>query len=158
MFPETEKITQYDSVLSKSFKPRTAEDKNLRFARPIWLAFLTPIPDRKTRYAVMSEPIEVVDLDSDEGVPDNYVQIDLSTQSEGDEYKNTREIYNSIISWCDANNLDPNLIKVRKTASSRSNLAAHNLLYAMLDALTAEDMRRVSMPLDIVKKLTETNR
>ena len=137
----------YDPILEKTFS-RT-ESSILRFHPAIWAAFRKPLVEGNKRYIKIHPPFHFVDTSSTVQ-PKGHAELEprhiLSPAAE------SAEIVQSLQAWLEENGLEASsFVSTVKPQSAR--LPSDDLLGRLLHALDPDDLRRVSMPLDVVEKL-----
>ena len=137
----------YDSILEKTFS-RT-ESSFLRFHPAFWAAFRKPLAEGNKRYINIHPPFRFVDTSSTVQ-PKGYAEIEprhiLSPAAE------STEVVQNLQAWLEENSLQASsFVPTGKPQSAR--LPSDDLLGRLLHALDPDDLRRVSMPLDVVEKL-----
>ena len=135
----------FDSLLEK-VRGRHAGADASRFAPALWAAFRRPLDDTKERYVSVKRPIRFVDVVQEER-PEGQIAVPREYISEAP------GIYERIEKWIQENNIAraPLLFEIR----AGEKLPASDVLGRFLLALEPEDLARVSIPLDIVKKLRQ---
>ena len=128
-------------------------DKNPIFRPAVWAAFKIPLDKDKERYIDPKEPIHFRDIPSKEG-PQEGIRVDRKFI--GGPNSDPTEIGDKIREWLKENDLGeiPFLVS-RKIRSTR--LPSHDLLGRLLFSLDSDDLKRVSMPLDVIKKLRQSS-
>ena len=120
-----------------------------RYHRALWAAFRLPLSNDKGRYVSADGPVRFVDVAAG-SAPEGFVQVDgeLVDPADGD----PRSIEGRILKWVADNDLDVSRFQAR-TQGPDPGSPSDDLLGQVLDALGPEELRRLSMPLDIVQKL-----
>ena len=133
----------FDSLLEKARGRHTRADAP-RFAPALSAAFRIPLDDTKERYVSVKRPIRFIDVALEER-PEGRIAIPRGYISDAP------GIYERIEKWVQENSIDraPLLFEVR----AGEKLPADDVLGRFLIALDPEELARVSIPLDIVKKL-----
>ena len=136
----------FDSLLEKARGRHAAADAS-RFAPALWAAFRRPLDDTKERYVSVKRPIRFIDVTQEER-PEGRIAVPREYISEAP------GVYERIEKWIQENNIDraPLLFEVK---ASEKGLPATDVLGRFLLALDPEELARVSIPLDIVKKLRQ---
>ena len=135
----------FDSLLEKARGRHAGADAS-RFAPALWAAFRRPLDDTKERYVSVKRPIRFIDVALEErpkgriAIPREYIS-------------DAPGVYERIEKWMQENNIDraPLLSEIRAS----EKLPADDVLGRFLSALDPEELARVSIPLDIVKKLRQ---
>lgn len=119
------------------------------FHSPFWAAFRRPLDTPKRRYLSLEPPNYFQDTELEEA-PDGFIEIEPRYIADAD--TETIEITKHIEGWIKLNNLDESqFLSAHKKKDS--SLPQDSLLDRFLLALDVEDLKRVSMPLDIIRKL-----
>ena len=128
-------------------------DRHPRFRPALWAAFRIPLDKDKERYIDSKEPIRFRDIPSKEG-PQEGIRVDRRF-IEGPNSDPT-EIGDKIREWLKENALEETpFLASRKRKST--HLPSDDLLGRLLFSLDSDDLKRVSMPLDIIKKLRQSS-
>lgn len=135
----------FNSLLEKTRGRHTGADVS-HFARALWAAFRRPLDDTKERYVSVKRPIRFIDVAQEER-PEGQIAIPREYISDAP------GIYERIEKWIQENNIDraPLLFEIRASGK----LPVDDVLGRFLLALEPEELARVSIPLDIVKKLRQ---
>lgn len=142
-------VTDFDALLSRTL---TGPSKATPRFRPAFrAAFQKTLEETKRRYISMRAPLRFVDATPDER-PDDVIEVQR-------EYILDREaeianVVQQAQAWLNknANDVDPALyLSEERWATPR--FPVDDLLSRLLLALDAEELKRISMPLDIVSKL-----
>ena len=129
-------------------------DKNPRFRPAVWAAFKIPLDKDKERYIDPKEPIHFRDIPSKEG-PQEGIRVDRKFIT-GDSDSDPTEIGDKIREWLKENNLEEILFLASRQIKS-TRLPSDDLLGRLLFSLDSDDLKRVSMPLDVIKKLRQSS-
>ena len=125
-----------------------------RYHPAVWAAFRKPLANDKLRYVSRDGVLHFVDVTT-ESAPEGFVKLDGELIDAGD--GDPRLIESRILQWIDQNGLDVTRFLLKRTASG-SKFPSNDLLSEVLTSLEVEDLRRISMPLDIVQKLRSKQR
>ena len=139
--------------LSKESRDRLSPSSPFYYPA-FWFAFVKPLDTSNRRYLSLDDSPWFQDITSEE-TPDGCVEIERKyIANSGIE---TSEIHNNILDWCKANELAPERFRsTRESSKTRKiRLPSEDLLGRVLVLLDTEDLKRISMPLDIVKKLRQ---
>ena len=148
--------TNYNSLLELTLsQPSSARPHIPRFQSAFWTAFRVPLRDSKRRYLSIKNPPHFQDLEPTDNQPINSVEIEPGDIV--DEHASIMDVYHHILKWLASHNLEPDAFQ-QKGNTSATSLPAHDLLGQILLALHPEELGRISLPLDIVKKLRATPR
>ena len=119
-----------------------------RYHRALWAAFRMPLEDSSKRYICQNAPIHFEDIPPGQQPRDGYVEIDRSFVANT---LDAPQVQEKIEDWLAANDVDPAAFHISK-GHQRQSLPANNLLDRLLVALDPDELRRITMPLDIVEK------
>ena len=120
-----------------------------RYHAAFWAAFRIPLDTPKRRYLSLKSPTHFRDTELEEA-PDGFIEIEPRYIADAD--TETIDIMKHIEEWIKLNDLDEAQFLWAHNKKDGS-LPPNSLLDRFLLALDAEDLKRVSMPLDIIKKL-----
>ena len=153
--PAGEKIDEdmsIDELFSVALKEKVHSVAH--YHRAVWAAFRKPLVNGKLRYVSKEGVLHFVDV-TPESVPEGFVKVDgeLIDAGNGD----PRLIEGRILQWIDENDLDVSRFQVKRSVSD-PKFPSNDLLSEVLASLELEDLRRISMPLDIVQKLRSKQR
>ena len=120
-----------------------------RYHPAFWAAFRKPLDETSGRYMSVQPPPRFQDA-SPEDRPDGFVEITREYIVGLDVEE--REVHQKVQDWLAANGLDSEsyLLKSKATAT---HLPSDDLLGRLLLALEPDELKRISMPLDVVFKL-----
>ncbi len=136
-------------VLFNKIGDRSKESPT-RFHSAVWTAFRKPLrDDMKRRYISVQTPFRFQDIES-EAPPDGSVEIDRNSILGFD--AEAVEVQESIQKWLAAKKIDQSRFLATPSKIDKTQLS-DNLLARLLEALGPEELRRISMPLDVVDKL-----
>ncbi len=123
-----------------------------RFHPALWAAFRVPLDEPMARYISTKKPIRFFDAPFGESQPDHYREIGRKFVGTPDSTPD--EMRKRVGQWLDENKLDATLFladpKEKPTSFPSKDLLSHLLL-----SLDSDDLRRMSIPMDIVKKLRQ---
>lgn len=137
----------FDPMLEKTYS--SAESSFLRFRPAFWTAFRKPLAEGSKRYINVHPPFHFVDTPSTDQ-PESYAEIE-QRHIKGPTAEPT-EVVRSLQAWLEENSLEASsFASTGKPQSAR--LPSDDLLGRLLHALDPDDLRRVSMPLDVIEKL-----
>ena len=120
-----------------------------RFHPAFWTAFRVPLEISKRRYMSIQAPIRFQDGTSEER-PDGFVEIEQKYIVGPD--VEAAEVEKTVQNWLSDNKMDKAQF-LWKTKTDTARLPPNDLLGRLLLSLETDDLRRISMPLDIVSKL-----
>ena len=130
---------------TRSQTPQT----NQRFHPAFWAAFRKPLIEPKRRYMSVHTPLQFQDVLPDNR-PDGFVEVDrkyvVGTEAE------VTEVQQTIQRWLADNGFESTEFLTTRPAAI-AQLPSDDLLGRLLLALESDDLKRFSMPLDIVDKL-----
>lgn len=153
---DTASIQSFDAYIEKSL-PSEATGRPRRFKASVWAAFRKSLPDGLNRFIRFEPYISFRDTGDDNPESDE-LPIDRPYVA-ADDHTTDHEVYENVLKWAGDNNVDPGQL-VRspplRDSGREGDLAradARSVLDAVLVALDDDDLARLSVPLDIVKKL-----
>jgi hypothetical protein len=133
-----------------------------RFPKGVWAAFLVELKPRLRRYVNLDHPVnfeDVPELSSSPGPTFVEVERKYIRQSYEDFVPNEKTL-ERLNSWANDKQIDIKQLEVPSTrlfdiVGTSSSGAGESLLDLMYKVLTEEQQHRVSLPLDVLKKLSE---
>ena len=140
-------IHDIDAALEKTNRPSTRYLP--RFSAAFWAAFRVPLEESKTRHLLMREPIRFQDSDSTDQ-PSDSIEITRDYIVGHDAEK--EEVEQKIRDWLADNQLQQNDF-LSNSNSVVTELPSDDLLGRLVVALEPSELRRMSVPMDIVSKL-----
>ena len=146
---DEDSITGFDALLSRA---QTGPSKPIpRFHPVFWAAFRKHLEEGKRRYLRIRAPLRFVDAAPEER-PEDVVEVQRE-HIVGPE-ATIVDVVQQIQIWLTANEKDvePALYRSEER-SGTARLPADDLLGRLLLALDPEDLKRISLPLDVVSKL-----
>ena len=120
-----------------------------RYHPALWSAFRKPLDESSRRYMSVQPPPRFQDA-LPEDRPDGFVEITREYIVGLDVEE--RKVHQRIQDWLAANGLDPESFSLKNKATV-SRLPSDDLLGRLLLALEPDELKRISMPLDVVLKL-----
>ena len=137
----------FDMLLERthSQSPRTIP----RYHPAFWTAFRVPLDEFNGRYMSIQTPLQFVDVSPEER-PDGFFEI-AREYIAGPDVKD-KEVQQRAQDWLAASGLDPAPF-LSKSKADVSRLPSDDLLGRLLLALEPDELKQISMPLDIVSKL-----
>lgn len=150
--PATVKIDDYSSV--DELLPTVVNEKTdavIRYHPALWAAFIKPLDDSKTRYITVTDVIRFVDVPPEEK-PEGHIEVDKKLVLHHIEKPTAKKVEKNILSWIEDNGLEASSFWSKKP-SAQFQFPSNDLLAKLLESLGTEDLRRISMPLDIVRTL-----
>ena len=142
-------ITDFDALLSRT---QSGSGKAVRRFRPaFWAAFRKPLEDTKRRYLSVRAPLRFVDATPDERPDDSIeVQREYIVRPEAE----TGDVLQQAQAWLTSNeNVMESVPYLTEERLRATPFPTDDLLGRLLLSLEPDDLKRVSMPLDIVSKL-----
>jgi hypothetical protein len=147
---------------SKYFpQPRGVERESVseaRFRPAVWRAFTHEIPAAHRRYIQFSGVLRYVDIQESDQPPANAREVktqDIRLQAPAG------EVAAAIEEWASSNGIDRTMLlahRSRPETSASDEASASSILEAMISALSPEDLKKISMPLDVVAQLLQRSR
>ena len=123
-----------------------------RFRPSFWAAFRVPLDETMARYISTQEPIRFLDISSSDPKPGNHIEIGRQFIASSD--SESIEIQQKIGEWLKENDLDPKPFLIDAKEKSIP-LPSKDVLGRLLLSLDSDDLKRVHIPMDIVKKLRQ---
>lgn len=146
---DEDSISSLDALLSRT---QSGSSKAApRFHPALWSAFRKPLEETKRRYIRIRAPVHFVDATPDER-PEDVIEVErehiVGPSAE------IADVVRQAQTWLAANenDVEPALFLSQERSGS-ARLPADDLLGRLLLALDPEDLRRISLPLDIASKL-----
>lgn len=121
------------------------------FQPAIWAAFRKPLAPTRRRFLSEKEPFEFKDV-SESGAPDGFREIDQKFIAETDD--NASAVVQNIETWLADHALESSLFL--RSDDQKAPGFSNDLLGRLIQVLDTEELRRVSVPLDVVRKLRQT--
>ena len=137
----------FDRLLEKTHSRSSGASP--RFHAAFWAAFRKPLDESKGRYTSIRAPFRFVDVSSEER-PDGFREIAREYVVGPD--AEAMEVQQKAQDWLAANGLDPDRF-LWKDKADVARLPSDDLLGRLLLSLEPDELKRISMPLDIVSKL-----
>ena len=148
-YVDEDSVTSFDALLSRT---QSGSSKAApRFHPAFWSAFRKPLEETKRRYIGIRAPLHFVDTTPDER-PEDVIEVEREhIVGPGAEIA---DVVRQAQAWLTANKnyVEPALF-LSQERSGTAHLPADDLLGRLLLALDPEDLKRISLPLDIVSKL-----
>ena len=127
-----------------------------RYNRRFWAAFSVPLPEGERRFLDLNDLNFGPDLGDGRLDGNNIREIGSEFLPAANESRTPAQIGEQIKAWIDAQKLDEErFIVVRR---KRSSDTGRNLLADLIAALDKDQLRRVSLPLDVVEVLRSKSR
>ncbi len=137
----------FDRLLEKTHSRSSGASP--RFHAAFWAAFRKPLDESKGRYTSIRAPFRFVDVSSEER-PDGFREIAREYVVGPD--AEAMEVQQKAQDWLAANGLDPDRF-LWKNKADVARLPSDDLLGRLLLSLEPDELKRISMPLDVVSKL-----
>lgn len=121
-----------------------------RYDAAFWAAFRIPLEDHKRRYVTDQHPILFRDIDPTIGksfgreIGRDYI---LASDAE------PSHVAKRIEDWFDDNEVDSKIYERTSRPSTRQPSEPRNLLDCVLESLDPDELKRVTMPLDVILRL-----
>lgn len=156
---ETVKITDFDPVLEQRFSHR-GEKKNVQFRMSFWAAFRKKLEPENRRYIEIEGYNKFQNLPSEADPPEGFIEIPREYIASEDEVSDA-DVYRNIERWAQANHFSLETFSLRELVSvgrvKFSQLPTDaTTLDRLLGALDTSDLKRIEMPLDIIRKLSQS--
>ena len=139
--------SDHNALLERTRNPSDAGDQ--RFAPAFWAAFRKPLATGYSRWMHSERPVRFEDVSEGFEAAEGFVEVDRSyiVDPEGD----AATVLASIKAWREDKGVKLDAYLRARESDLRS--ADDDLLGQILDRLGPDEMRRVTMPLDVVRKL-----
>ena len=137
----------FDTLLNQT-RSQTVQTAR-RFHPAFWAGFRKPLHESNRRYMSVRAPIHFRDVIHDDQ-PEGFIEIEPEYVVSPD--AEAAEVQQKVEAWLADNELEPTPLLMTGTAET-AQLPSHDLLGRLLLALDPDDLKRLSMPLDIVSKL-----
>ena len=121
-----------------------------RFHPAFWAGFRKPLPTLYRRYMSLQEPVRFQDVPDDRRPPSGFVEVQRNHVVGPD--ADAAKVQQEIEEWFEENALEPTSFLAGRTVEN-AQPPPNDLLGRLLLALDPDDLKRLSMPLDIVNKL-----
>lgn len=138
-----------DELLEKT--QSTSKDATHRYHPAFWAAFRKPLDESKRRYLSVREPIRFWDL-PEADAPDDHHEI-ASEYIVGPDVE-PDQVQQKAQQWLANKRLQDSIYIYSLMTRPRSeSIPSKDLLDRLLQSLDPEDLKRISMPLDVIRKL-----
>ncbi|MXY51454.1 MAG: hypothetical protein F4Y86_02845 [Gammaproteobacteria bacterium] len=139
---------QHESGLLERTRRATPQGEG-RFEVGFWAAFRKPLGSGRTRWVRSEKPVRFEDVREGFSAPDGFIQVERSfiVDPGGD----ANDVVESMERW--SKEVDVPLGTFQRARARTSGEATDDLLGKLLATLDEDEMRRVTMPLDVVNKL-----
>lgn len=138
-----------DRLLERAREHGQSSGTGPRFQPAFWAAFRVPLGEFKKRYMSIQAPLRFVDVSSEEP-PDGFLEV-AREYIVGPDVE-AKEVQQRAQDWLAANGLDQEPF-LSKSKADVARLPSDDLLGRLLLALEPDELKRISMPLDVVRKL-----
>ena len=146
---DEDSITDFDALLSRT--QAGSSKATPRFHPAFWAAFRKHLEEDKRRYIGIRAPLRFVDATPDER-PEDVVEVPRERIVGPD--ATIADVVQQANAWLTENeSAVERALYLSEERSGIGRLPADDLLGRLLLALDAEDLKRISLPLDIVSKL-----
>lgn len=144
---DTDEIEDWDPLLENT---RTSL-AHPRLQPAFWAAFRKPLEEGMHRYVVLGDQgARFFDV-SAEHSPEGGVSVPREAIAGSD--ATAEETHDRVEDWIKGNGLDVELFRDSARARDTRELPAKDLLGKIIGVLDADDLQRISMPLDVIAKL-----
>lgn len=150
-----------EAIFSPPDNRHGGDPKIPTFAPAFWAAFTRPIPTGRVRTLSLSPKIQFQEVSETAAtqsgkrtVSSDFI-VSAETSDSGDYRK---RVYENIQRWLVENTIDESAVLARSSTTERATTEERtrsSLLEHLLSTLTDEEMRRISLPLDIVARLSK---
>ena len=138
-----------DTMLSGTLRrPETAFP---RFHPAFWAAFVKELGPQTRRYVNIGPPPRFQELSGDT-MPSDADATEVANEYVVGTDEDVAAVHSSIRRWLSDNHLDESHF-LAETESQHKQLPSDDLLGKLILALTSDDLKRMSIPMDIVSKL-----
>ena len=142
-------IDEYGGANALLERTRSQISGTTRLQPALWAAFRKPLDESRARYVSHRAPVHFEDVPLGEPPLGEFTEVERSYIVDTAE---ASQVQGKIEDWLAANNLDSTAFRASKGHESKS-LPANDLLGRILVALDPDQLRRITMPLDVVDKL-----
>lgn len=132
-----------------------AKEKNIKFNKIIWIAFTRPLNENKDRFIKIVPDLSFQDIQKGTEVPDIFLDRKFIVFDEIPR-KSDRDlnVEKNIMQWAKENQIDIEDIKEKDfDRNSKTEKICISMLEKIISSLDSSELKRISLPLDIVKKL-----
>lgn len=160
ILPHDLQISEPHSKYFPSLKEPSAGPSPKRFISIFWQGFTRHVPNGHKRWLVRGQRLSIEDRVG-AVTPDGAVEIERTYTAKPDELViASSEVMTRIEAWANAHKIDPNefLVKSNDLRQSRAAKSEGQSLASMIKSMTAEDLARITIPLDIVARYLTSSR
>lgn len=143
-----EEAVDVDDLLSKLRRERSST-RVQRFHPAFWAAFRVPLDESKRRFVSTRVPIRFQDTSLDGSDRAGFVEVQREYITEADD----AAVHQRISAWLQTHELDNEAFLVTDNATAPTDLPRDDLLGRLLVSLESDELKRMSIPLDVVLKL-----
>ena len=130
----------------------TTDHQLIRYDRTLWQAFYYPISPAVDRYLKVDEQVRMFEFaQNSPGAPEGAIKLGPSDVTNADDPSGTAfsNVSAKIEAWATRHRVD--ISRFKKITAHRS--INKSLLDLMLETISEDDLRQVSMPLNVIKSL-----
>ncbi len=156
---ETEGIEDFDELLEKKQAALRASVSLPRLHKSFWAAFRKLLEPGLRRYIILNDQVRFLNLSLAEEAPSGSIEIGPDYIASSDEERDA-EIYAKIIRWCNDHKIE--IQEFHRSADtdaratgSKGGSPMESTLARILHALDDAELQRITIPMDIVKKLSK---
>jgi len=158
--PETEGISDFDSLLENCIQTSQSAGKPVRFHQIFWAAFKKPLAPERRRLLSIGDRLQFRDIDKDEPCLEGEIEIEREFLLGDNEDVTDKDIYESIERWIVKNELSSERLShsfVARRFKASIESGKNTLLEYLFNTLDTSELRRINLPMDIAKKLARTS-
>ena len=148
--PKKEATTDFHDWDSLQLSKTGSKPQLTRWHPAIWAAFRKPIPENADRYVQVDEAVRFIDVERGDEAPEG-LRVDHSFIA-GLEAP-PQAIYDKIMEWLQDSDLDISRFRLESKVEQGEALPRNDLLGKLISALDPSDLKRISIPMDVVAKL-----
>ena len=128
---------------------RTGDPQPRRFHPAFWAAFRVPLAEDHRRFLSTRSPIRFEDVPPT-SEPQRVDCVEIERRYIASAAGEVGEVQRRLTDWLDANSLDGQMYFAAKKAALH---LPHDLLGRLLQSLDHDDLKRMTVPLDVIDKL-----
>lgn len=151
-----EAVAQGEAVFKSAVEHAPAKSAAPRYHPRFWLAFLKQMPPGYNRIINLAEPITFRDVIEGAEMSPGEHEIRAKDLVAGENLQKSErdaKTLERIRGWLQENGVDESVV-LAKPRDPKPQFA-DSLLFALLDAIEDSDLKRIALPLDIVRKLRD---
>ena len=138
----------HDRIIEEAY----AAPSKPRFIPAFWAAFRNPLEPEKRRYLHPSRPVRFEDMDSlPDDVDAGFVEIERKYIA-AHRATDKKEVFDNIKTWLNDHNYPADKWTIPEQIDMHRR-GAENLLEKILVSLKEDDLQRMTIPMDIIRKL-----